>query len=166
VHSGARWATARIQSPLQRLERSLNPWVAYLILPVFAFVNAGVAAGGGLFNALTDPLGLGIVAGLVLGKPLGISLFAWLAVRIGLAELPPGVTWVQLFSASWLAGIGFTMALFIASSAFDAPALLFTAKIAILAGSLLAGATGFALLTVTSSKQAGVSRLDIPPRST
>jgi len=152
----------QIQSPLQRLERTLNPWVAYLILPVFAFANAGVRVGSDLVEALTDPVALGIIAGLVLGKPLGITLLAWLGVRIRLAELPQGVTWRQLFAASWLAGIGFTMSLFIASSAFNSAALLGTSKVAILAASLLASAIGFGLLNVTSPARKGHSMLEEP----
>jgi NhaA family Na+:H+ antiporter len=151
----------RIQSPLQRLERMLNPWVAYLIVPIFAFANAGVDVRGNLLAALTSPLGLGIMAGLVLGKPLGITLFAWLAVRLRIAQLPFGVTWPLLFGASWLAGIGFTMALFIASSAFrDSPELLAAAKMAILTASLLASVLGFVLVTLTSSSREGVSSLE------
>jgi NhaA family Na+:H+ antiporter len=152
----------RIQSPLQRLERALNPWVAYLILPVFAFANAGVSIGGDLGEALTNPVALGIIAGLVLGKPLGITLMSWLAVRIKLAELPVGVTWKQLFAASWLAGIGFTMSLFIASSAFDSAVLLNVSKVAILGASLLASALGFGLLSVASPARGGHSVLEEP----
>jgi NhaA family Na+:H+ antiporter len=150
----------RIQPPLQRLERTLNPWVVYLIVPVFAFANAGVDLRGNLMAALTSPIGLGIIFGLVIGKPLGITLFAWLAVRLRLAELPFGVSWPVLFSASWLAGIGFTMALFIAGSAFASPELLAAARMAILAASPLASLVGFTLLTLTSSAREGTSKLD------
>ncbi|MFZ5918911.1 MAG: Na+/H+ antiporter NhaA [Chloroflexota bacterium] len=152
----------RIQSPLQRLERSLNPWVAYLVVPIFALANAGVGLGGNLAEALTHPIALGILGGLVLGKPLGITLFSWLAVRLGIADLPQGVSWRQLFAASWLAGIGFTMSLFIASSAFGG-ALLDTAKTSILAASLLAGGIGFGLLRLTSSTHEEASQLQEAP---
>ncbi len=148
----------RIQTPLQRLERSLNPWVAYLVVPIFALANAGVGLGGNLADALSSPISLGIIAGLVAGKPLGITLFSWLAVKLGIADLPQGVTWRQLFAASWLAGIGFTMSLFIASSAF-AGALLDTAKMSILLASLLAGGIGFGLLLLTSSTHEEASQL-------
>jgi NhaA family Na+:H+ antiporter len=148
----------RIQTPLQRLERNLNPWVAYLIVPIFALANAGVRLSGNLGEALTSPVSLGIVGGLVLGKPLGVTLFSWLAVRMGIADLPFGVSWSQLAASSWLAGIGFTMSLFIASSAF-ADGLLDTAKMSILLASLLAGAVGFALLMLVSARQEGTSRL-------
>jgi NhaA family Na+:H+ antiporter len=150
----------RIQTPLQRLERSLNPWVAYLIVPVFALANAGVDLSGNLGEALSHPVSLGIIAGLVLGKPLGITLFSWLAVKLGLADLPFAVTWPQLFSASWLAGIGFTMSLFIASSAFAPPELLQLAKMSILVASLLASVVGFGLLMLTTATQEGVSSLE------
>ncbi len=149
----------RIQTPLQRLERGLNPWVAYLIVPVFALANAGVDLSGNLLQALTQPVSLGILLGLLLGKSLGITLFSWLAVRIGVADLPYGVSWKQLFGASWLAGIGFTMALFIASSAFTSPELLSLAKMSILVASMLAAVIGLALITATSPKQEGTSML-------
>jgi NhaA family Na+:H+ antiporter len=133
--------------------------VAYLIVPVFALANAGVDLSGDLLEALTLPVSLGIILGLLLGKSLGITLFSWLAVRIGVADLPYGVSWPQLFATSWLAGIGFTMSLFIASSAFDQPALLALAKMDILIASVLAAAIGFALIIVTSPKQEGASVL-------
>jgi NhaA family Na+:H+ antiporter len=99
----------RMRSPAQRLEHDLDPWTTYLILPLFALANAGVALGGGGAGgsappSLFSPVSLGILCGLVLGKPLGVSLFSWLAVRLGFAELPSGVGWLQMFSASWLAG--------------------------------------------------------------
>ena len=150
----------RIQTPLQRMERSLNPWVAYLIVPVFALANAGVDLSGDLAKALTGSISLGIVAGLVVGKPLGITLFSWIAVKTGIADIPFGVTWRQLFAASWLAGIGFTMSLFIASSAFEAAELLSTAKVSILVASLLAGGIGFGLLALTNVRQEETSKLE------
>jgi NhaA family Na+:H+ antiporter len=149
----------RIQTPLQRLERTLNPWVAYLVVPVFALANAGVDLSGNLLEALVQPVSLGIILGLLLGKSLGITLFAWLAVKLGLADLPYGVGWPQLFAASWLAGIGFTMALFIASSAFAQPALLDLAKASILIASGLAAVIGVALILATSPKKEGTSPL-------
>jgi NhaA family Na+:H+ antiporter len=149
----------RIQSPLQRLERALNPWVAYLIVPVFALANAGVRLEGDLLTALVNPLSLGIIGGLVLGKAVGITLFSWIAVRIGVADLPFGVSWLQLFSASWLAGIGFTMSLFIANSAFEQPALLALAKMDILVASAVAAVIGFVLIMLTSTSAEGVSKL-------
>lgn len=149
----------RIQSPLQRLERTLNPWVAYLVIPVFALANAGVDLSGHLLATLGQPLALGVLAGLLLGKPIGITLFSWIAVKIGVADLPYGVSWGQLFAASWLAGIGFTMSLFIASAAFGPGTELDVAKMAILVASLLAGIVGFALLQVFRSRPEGESLL-------
>jgi NhaA family Na+:H+ antiporter len=151
----------RIQTPLQRLEHGLNPWVAYLILPVFAFANAGVDVGARLLDVLATPTSLGIIVGLVVGKPVGITLFAWIAVKLGLAELPFGVTWPRLFAASWLAGIGFTMSLFIASSAFGTPSLADTAKLAILVASLLGGVIGFVLVSLTTLAREEASRLEV-----
>ncbi len=150
----------RIQSPLQRLERSLNPWVAYLIVPVFALANAGVRLEGDLLAVLAHPVSLGIIGGLVLGKSLGITLFAWIAVKSGAAELPFGVSWLQLFSASWLAGIGFTMSLFIANSAFGDAQLLNVAKFSILLASIVAAGIGAVLVVLTSATQEGVSKLE------
>jgi len=144
--------TERLQSPAQRMEHNLHPWTTYVILPIFALANAGVALAAGSDVPLIGPVNLGIVLGLVIGKPLGITLFSWLAVRLKLAELPPAVGWAQLFSASWLAGIGFTMALFIANAAFDAPEILASAKLGIFIASLLAGLVGAGLLILTSPR--------------
>jgi NhaA family Na+:H+ antiporter len=149
----------RMQTPAQRLEHSVTPWATYLILPLFALANAGVSLSGNVGQALTSPVGAGIIAGLVLGKPIGITLFSWLAIKLGLAEMPTRMTWPQLFSASVLAGIGFTMSLFIANSAFTDPSLLTTAKIGILAASLLAGTIGAVLLLLTTSERLGATRL-------
>ena len=151
--------TDRMQSPAQRLERDLSPWATYVILPLFALGNAGVdLRGEGSLNLL-DPVALGIILGLVLGKPLGITLFSWLAVKVGLAELPAGVTWRQLFSASWLAGIGFTISLFIANTAYTDPAVIATAKLAILIASVLAAVLGWVLLSVTSPRYDTVTEM-------
>jgi NhaA family Na+:H+ antiporter len=144
----------RIQTPAQRLEHSITPWATYIVLPIFALANAGVALEGNLVEALTRPLALGIVLGLVVGKPVGISLFTWLAVKIGIADMPSRVTWSQLLSTTFLAGIGFTMSLFITSSAFEAQELISTAKISILMASLVAGALGATLLTLSTSRRA------------
>lgn len=150
----------RIQSPLQRLERTVNPWAAYLIIPIFALANAGVDLSGNLLTALTQPVSLGIILGLLVGKSVGITLFSWVAVRIGVADLPYGVSWRQLFAASWLAGIGFTMSLFIAGAAFEQPELLALAKTGILVASALAAIVGAALISVTTHRQEGLSGLE------
>jgi NhaA family Na+:H+ antiporter len=140
----------RLQSPAQHLERALQPWSTYLILPLFALANAGVAVVGAGSLSLLHPVSLGILFGLVVGKPLGISLFSWAAVRVGLAEKLGGVGWRQFFSASCLAGIGFTIALFFASAAFEDPSLQTAAKRAILLASVLASVIGWMLLSITS----------------
>lgn len=136
------------QAPLQRTERKLHGIVAFGVMPLFALANAGVPlAGGNLGGILSSPVELGILAGLVIGKPLGIALFSWAAVRTRLAALPGGVTWRLLLGVSCLAGIGFTMSLFVAGLAFaQAPELLASAKLGILLASLLAGAGGAFLL--------------------
>ncbi len=139
-------SATNLQSPLQRLEHALHPWVAFFIMPIFALANAGVAIEGSIGASLTETVSLGIIAGLAIGKPLGITLFSWLALRIGLATLPADISMKHIHGAGWIAGIGFTMALFIAGLAFGSSPLLTTAKIGILAASLLAGGIGFLIL--------------------
>ena len=143
----------RMLSPAQRFERDLHPWSIFLILPIFAFANAGVIVNFSSLNLLFDPINLGIIFGLVLGKPLGISLFVYLIVKLQIAELPQGVSWPQFISASFIAGIGFTMSIFIANAAFQNsyPAFIDIAKIGILFASLLASIIGLLLLSRFSS---------------
>ncbi len=107
--------------------------------------------GGSIVEALTNPVALGIVAGLVVGKQLGITLFAWLAVRSGVSELPAGIGWRHVYGAGWLAGIGFTMSLFISDLAFSDGSLVDTAKLGILAASLIAGLVGWLILRRAST---------------
>ena len=146
-------AARAAQSPLHRLEHILHPYVAYFIMPVFAFFNAGVALEGTQVGAVA----LGIFLGLLLGKPLGILLFAFLAVRLGLAKLPEGVSWRAIGGVGLVAGIGFTMALFIAGLAFDA-ALLDEAKLGILSASVTAAVLGVAVLWRTGGGAASGAR--------
>lgn len=134
------------EAPLQRMEHALHPWVAFFIMPVFALANAGVTLDDGLASSLTHPVSLGIALGLVLGKQIGITLFVWLAVKSKLAALPGGVTWIQIYGASWLAGIGFTMSLFIADLAFGPTPPLSIAKVGVLTASLIAGVAGYGIL--------------------
>jgi len=135
-------------SPLQRMEHEMHHWVILGVMPVFALANAGIAFDlHELATAVSHPVTLGIAIGLLLGKPLGITLFAWLAVRLGLAELPAGTRWPQIFGLGLLGGIGFTMSLFITNLAYeDAPELVAAAKVGIFAASLLAGILGYLLL--------------------
>jgi NhaA family Na+:H+ antiporter len=129
-------------SPLEYLENALHPWVGFVIMPVFALANAGVAFELADFG---EPVAAAVMAGLVIGKPVGILLFSFLAIRFGLARLPEGVSWGVLTGGGALAGIGFTMALFIAGLALEGSELE-AAKVGILGGSALCATAGMALL--------------------
>jgi NhaA family Na+:H+ antiporter len=143
-------------SPLQRMEHVMTPWVIFGIMPIFALANAGVRLdAAALPEALANSVTLGIIFGLLLGKPLGIFLFSWLAVRLRLCEIPDGVSWRQVLGAGILGGIGFTMSLFITSLAFADPELVTDAKVGIFAASLLAGLSGFWLLRQSASVGTG-----------
>jgi Na+:H+ antiporter, NhaA family len=136
-----------VQSPLQRIEHTLTPWVTFVILPVFAFANAGIDLGSVAWpQALSNRLTLGVLAGLVIGKFAGISLFSWMAVRLGLARLPSGVGWKHLMGAAWLGGIGFTMSLFITQLAFRDAAIVEQAKLGVLLGSAISATVGLSWL--------------------
>ena len=132
--------------PVTRIEAALHPWVAFGIMPLFALANAGVSLGS-LNDELSGATGiaLGVGLGLVVGKPLGIVVFSWVAVRFGLASLPRGVSWAGVLVVGCVAGIGFTMALFIGALAFSDPSMLAIAKIAVLVASVIAGAVGLTL---------------------
>jgi NhaA family Na+:H+ antiporter len=134
------------QAPLQRIEHDLQRWVAFGIIPLFALANAGVHLPADFAQALGHPVTLGVILGLVLGKPLGITLFAWVAVRAGLAVMPEGVAWRALHGVSWLGGIGFTMSLFIANLAFPGGEMGDEAKVGIISASIVAGVVGWLLL--------------------
>ncbi|MEZ4700989.1 MAG: Na+/H+ antiporter NhaA [Rhodothermales bacterium] len=132
------------ESPLQRMEHALHGWVAFGIMPIFALANAGVALGGSGLGPIGDnTILIGVALGLMLGKPIGVFAFTWLSVRAGVAVLPSGLTWHHIFGAACLAGIGFTMALFIANLAFSDATMLNSAKIGILGASLLSGVVGW-----------------------
>ena len=134
-------------SPLHRLEHGLHPWVAFLIIPIFGFANAGVSFAGLGPSTLGQAVPLGIMLGLFLGKQIGVFGFGWLAIRAGLAELPAKASWTQFYGIALLCGIGFTMSLFIGLLAFPASAALQDqTKIGVLAGSLLSGLCGWLLL--------------------
>ena len=137
-------------SPLHRLEHKLAPIVAFGVVPLFGFANAGVVLGGIGLSQIFEPLPMGIAAGLFLGKQLGIFSAIWLSVRFGLASRPGGASWIQVYAVCLLCGIGFTMSLFIGGLAFpDDPKLVKDAKIGILLGSFLSAVTGYALLRAT-----------------
>jgi len=134
-------------SPLHRLEHGLHPWVAFLIIPIFGFANAGVSFAGLGLSTLGQAVPLGIMLGLFLGKQIGVFGFGWLAIRAGLADLPAKASWAQFYGIALLCGIGFTMSLFIGLLAFPASeALQDQTKIGVLAGSLLSGLGGWLLL--------------------
>ena len=142
----------RVQSPLQRMEHQLHYFVAFAVMPIFALANAGVALSGEGGLNWTSRVIWGVALGLLIGKPLGIALFSWLAVRLGLAQLPQGINFVHIVGVGFLGGIGFTMALFIGGLAFRGDELNY-AKLGILAGSALAGAIGFMMLRIWTKPQ-------------
>jgi Na+:H+ antiporter, NhaA family len=143
------------ESPLHRLEHLLQPWSAYFILPVFAFMNAGVAIAGAQFG----PVALGVFSGLLLGKPLGIFLICYLAVQLKIAALPEGVNWLMILGAGFLGGIGFTMSLFVAGLAFPGSPLLDQAKLGVLSSSVVSAVIGLTLVSraLASQKQAAIN---------
>jgi NhaA family Na+:H+ antiporter len=143
------------QTPLQRLDHALHPWVAFAIMPVFALANAGVSIGGGTIVAFLEPITAGVAAGLLVGKQAGVMLFSWLSVRLGFAALPSGVSWRQIYGTSLLAGIGFTMSLFVAGLAFADAESLASAKIGVLGASLVAGLAGWLVLRSTTTARQG-----------
>ena len=144
------------QSPLRGLEHDLHPPVAYVILPLFAFANAGVSLRGVSFATLLEPVPLGIATGLFVGKQLGVFGAAWLAIKLRIAELPNDTRWAQLYGVALLCGIGFTMSLFIGSLAFEHVGQEHAneVRLGILAGSLLSAVTGYALLRLIHRKRA------------
>jgi len=139
-------------SPLKDTEHYLHPWVAFFILPLFAFVNAGVNVTQISVSQMAGSVPLGIMLGLFIGKQLGVFGFSWLAIKLKLAQLPEGSNWKQLYGVSVLTGIGFTMSLFIVSLAFDDDAMFqYTDKLAILVGSCLSGIIGYLVLKTSRS---------------
>jgi Na+:H+ antiporter, NhaA family len=134
------------ESPLKQLEHALHPWVAFLVTPLFGFANAGVSFAGMDAAALSNGVSLGIAAGLFIGKQIGVLGSVFLCVRLRLAQLPDGVGWPALYGAALLAGIGFTMSLFIGTLAWDTPGYGTPLRIGVLAGSFLSGITGYLLL--------------------
>ncbi len=143
---------------LPHLEHSLHPWVAFVILPLFAFANAGVSLAGISVDALLNPIPLGIAAGLFLGKQLGIFGFSWLAIKLGVAKLPEGATWQQFYAVTVLCGIGFTMSLFIGSLAFETQSVdyLVDVKLGVLIGSLCSALLASILLSSDQPNHLGV----------
>jgi len=152
--------------PLRQAERQLHPWVTLLVVPALAFFNSGISLAAVTPGALATPGSLGIVLGLFVGKPVGILASSWAAVRLGLAELPTGSGWARLYGVSMLAGIGFTMSLFIASLAFSAPAQASIAKLATLVGSMASAVVGLVVVAATTRSPRRLSlarKVSAPP---
>ncbi len=140
------------RSPAQRLEHDLHPWVVYLILPVFAFANAGVPLSGLGVEAVFQPVTLGIMLGLFVGKQLGVFASLYLAIKSGLCQKPDGASWSQLYGVSILCGIGFTMSLFIGGLAFSGIAMQAEVRIGVIAGSILSAVAAYMLLRMSPKK--------------
>ncbi len=145
-------------SPLKHLEHILHPWTAFLVLPIFAFANAGVSLAGIQVSDLMAPLAFGIAAGLVVGKQIGVFGFMLLAAKTGLVQRPEGVSWMQLYGLACLTGIGFTMSLFIGNLAFVDPAQIETVKLGVISGSLVSGVLGYCLLRFAPSPERKAQR--------
>ncbi|MGB3314497.1 MAG: Na+/H+ antiporter NhaA, partial [Albidovulum sp.] len=141
------------KSPLHGLEHALTPYVLFLIVPIFAFANAGVVLQGLTFADLFAPLPMGIAAGLVIGKQLGVFGATWLVVRAGWAKLPHAVTWAHIYGLACLAGIGFTMSLFIGGLSFDDQAQMNAVRLGVLAGSAISAVLGYTILRLSPAHQ-------------
>lgn len=152
IADGMEKSSSAAQSPLQRMEHRLAPWVTFGVIPLFAMANTGLDLSAMSFrNVIIQPVTAGVVLGLVLGKFFGITSFAWLAVKLGLARLPGGVQWRHILGAAWLGGIGFTMSLFIGQLAFaDKPSLFEEARIGIIMASMISAVIGLIWLYLSA----------------
>jgi len=144
-----RTANENEEPPLKRVEHNLAPWVSFAVMPIFAFANAGVALHGLSFDDLFAGIPLGVALGLLIGKQLGIMSFLWAAVRLGIARLPDGTSWAQVYGVSALAGIGFTMSLFIGTLAFSDPEHTAGVRIGVLSGSIASALIGYFALRLS-----------------
>jgi len=144
-------------SPLHRAEHGLHIWVAFLILPLFAFANAGVSLSGVSFADLLAPMPLGIALGLFVGKQVGVFSMAWLSVKLGWAKLPTGANWAQVYGIACLTGVGFTMSLFIGTLAFEGDETLNAVRLGVLMGSIASGVLGYVLLRIFCKESPEVS---------
>jgi NhaA family Na+:H+ antiporter len=152
VHSLERMCE-HVQTPLHRIEHGLGTLVSFVIMPVFALVNAGVRIEPEMVAGLLSPVSLGIALGLFLGKQVGITFSVWLSCRLGITQLPSGVSMIQMYGVSILCGIGFTMALFVAHLAFIDPSHLAMSKLSILLGSTLSALVGAFVLRMVLAKR-------------
>jgi NhaA family Na+:H+ antiporter len=153
-------------APSRRLEHTLHPWVAYFVMPLFAFANAGLSFEGLSIPVIFDQIALGTIAGLLLGKQLGVLFFSWLAIRLGWAELPENTTWLELYAVAILCGIGFTMSLFLGTLAFEGsnPIYLVEVRVGVLLGSLLSGVIGALMLQMALLKKVSRERCSLERR--
>lgn len=142
-----------VESPLERLEHALVNPVNFFIIPIFAFANTNITLQSEMLHGLTAPLGLGIFFGLMFGKPIGILLTSWICSRFGIASLPEGSSWMHIIGVGMLAGIGFTMSIFISILSFKNPLFVSEAKLSVLLTSVIAGTAGFLLLKANSYKK-------------
>lgn len=142
-----------VESPLERLEHALIKPVNFFIIPLFAFANTNITWQSEMVHGLTAPLGLGIFFGLFFGKPIGILLTSWVCTRLGIASLPEGSTWMHIIGVGMLAGIGFTMSIFISILSFKEPLFVSEAKISVLLTSIIAGTIGYLVLKANSNKK-------------
>ncbi len=163
--SDLRQVASAMRPPGLALEETLHPFVAFVILPLFAFFNAGVAVSGNVLDAVRHPVGLGVVLGLVVGKQVGVTVFTWLAVTLARAERPEGVSWSQVYGGACLAGIGFTMSMFVDQLAYSDPENVDRAKIAILIASVVAATWGAVVLAVRLPRQKVQPSVTVPPKS-
>lgn len=145
-------ASIHAETPLQQLEQAMHPLVAFIVVPLFALANAGIELSGETFSSLLHPVTIGVILGLVLGKFVGVAGFSFLLVKTKIAVLPPSVNWVHIGGVALLAGIGFTMSLFISELAFTDPAMILHAKLGILLASVTAATLGFVLLMIGSKQ--------------
>ena len=145
---------APASGPPHRLEHGLQPWVAYVIVPIFGFANAGVSFAGLGLEHLLAPLPLGVAAGLFLGKQIGVLGALWLCIRLRISPKPGGASWSQIYGVCLLCGIGFTMSLFIGGLAFADPVLMDEVKIGVLGGSILSAVAGFLVLRLAAKPAA------------
>ena len=149
--------TVKEESPLEKLEHLIVRPVNFLIMPIFALANTNIRFENKMIDGLSSPLGLGIICGLALGKPIGVSLFSWLSVKLGMAKLPSKANWKHILGLGLLAGIGFTMSVFIALLSFSNPEYQIQAKFAIIVSSVLAGISGYVFLSSLNHKKTMVS---------
>ncbi|MBN1682376.1 Na+/H+ antiporter NhaA [Candidatus Bathyarchaeota archaeon] len=137
---------AQVEPLIQKWERELHNFTSFIIIPLFALVNSGVNLSQTGISSLTNTISLGIITGLVLGKPIGITFFSWLAIKLKIASLPQGITWKHIVGVGFLGGIGFTMSIFISSLAFKIPNYISNAKIGVITASIISGIIGIMIL--------------------